>query len=147
MALRLIAAVDLKPEDPDYAYNLGRAYLYAGRLDDAEAKLRRSLELKPISPRAYNILGLVMVAREEHGRAAEHFRKVIELDPKMLDGYQNLASALADLGDYEEAAHWAEQAIEVAHQLELDHAVIDRIRARVAELRGKAQGEPIPVSP
>jgi Flp pilus assembly protein TadD len=71
-------AVDLDPQNSDAAYDLGKALLLAGNVNEAVPMLRRSLELNPANAgthyqlaRALDKLGKRDEAQQERQRFAE----------------------------------------------------------------------------
>jgi Flp pilus assembly protein TadD len=54
----------------------------AGKLDEAAAKFRESLELDPNYALAHSALAVVYTRLKRHDEAIQHARKVCELEPK-----------------------------------------------------------------
>ena len=59
----LVQALDAHPDDPDLLYDVAMAAEKLGRIDVAEAKLSRLIELKPTNAHALNALGYTLVDR------------------------------------------------------------------------------------
>ena len=59
----LAQALDAHPDDPDLLYDVAMAAEKLGRIDVAEAKLSRLIELKPTNAHALNALGYTLVDR------------------------------------------------------------------------------------
>jgi len=59
----LTQALEAHPDDPDLLYDVAMAAEKLGRLDVAEAKLSRLIELKPANAQALNALGYTLVDR------------------------------------------------------------------------------------
>jgi len=59
----LTQALEAHPDDPDLLYDVAMAAEKLGRLDVAEAKLLRLIELKPTNAQALNALGYTLVDR------------------------------------------------------------------------------------
>jgi tetratricopeptide (TPR) repeat protein len=59
---------------------------------------------------AFNSLGLATGAFGQHERAAAAFRHALELDPRFVPSYGNLAGSLIALGRFDEATAFLEQA-------------------------------------
>ena len=74
------------------------AQLEKGRLDDAAADARRSVELEPSDPAAHFQLGTVDLARQEPAAALMSFRQAAELAPGEPRVWSNLGVALERLG-------------------------------------------------
>lgn len=92
------------PDAPDLLYDVAMLAEKLDRLDVAEARLRRLIELKPDDPQALNALGYTLVdrtARTEEGRALiEKALKLSPDDPFILD---SMGWALFKLGRYDDA--------------------------------------------
>jgi tetratricopeptide (TPR) repeat protein len=92
------------PDAPDLLYDVAMLAEKLDRLDVAEARLRRLIELKPDDPQALNALGYTLVdrtARTEEGRALiEKALKLSPEDPFILD---SMGWALFKLGRYDDA--------------------------------------------
>ena len=83
--------------------NLGVALTNLGRWSQAEAALRKALELNPQHRWAYNHLGFVYREQGRYEEAIQMFRRQIEISPKDPYAYRNLAGALALLGRLDDA--------------------------------------------
>ena len=70
----------------------------AGRLEEAEAKLREGIELDADNVRAHWVLAWTLVALEREPEAVQEFQQVIDLtaDPQLR---QEAADAIARLQD------------------------------------------------
>ena len=92
------------PDAPDLLYDIAMVAEKIDRLDEAEARLRRLVELKPDDAQALNALGYTLVdrtTRAEEGRALiEKALKQSPDDPFILD---SMGWALYKLGRYDEA--------------------------------------------
>jgi tetratricopeptide (TPR) repeat protein len=70
----------------------------AGRLQEAEAAYRRSLETHgPDALLLYN-LGVLLQDMDRKAQAVESYEAALELDPAMADGHYNLALLCEELG-------------------------------------------------
>lgn len=73
----------IEPESLNARYNFALALRHAGFARDAVAELDRILEAKPGEARAHLMLGNIYAQQlRDNRRAREHYRKVIELDPR-----------------------------------------------------------------
>lgn len=92
------------PDAPDLIYDSAMLAEKLDRLDVAEARLKRLVELKPDDAQALNALGYTLVdrtSRAEEGRALiERALKLAPDDPFILD---SMGWALFKLGRYDEA--------------------------------------------
>jgi Flp pilus assembly protein TadD len=92
------------PDSPDLLYDLAMVAEKIDRIDVAEAKLKRVIELKPDDAQALNALGYTLVdrtTRAEEGRALiERALKLSPDDPFIMD---SMGWALFRLGRYDES--------------------------------------------
>nr|WP_299784856.1 tetratricopeptide repeat protein [uncultured Marivita sp.] len=65
---------------PEVVTSLGSVNLALGRLNQAEALLRRATTDDPESPDAWNNLGVVLIERDKTAEAAQVFRRAFALD-------------------------------------------------------------------
>ena len=134
----LTAALARFPDDPDLLYDVAMVAEKLGRLDVAEAKLTRLIELKPSNAHALNALGYTLVDRTP--RIAEGLaliERALALapdDPFILDsvGWANFR-----MGRLDEAERHLRRAMEqrpdpeiAAHLGEVLWAKGDRVRAQ-----------------
>ena len=118
--------------------NLSLALLHLERLDEAEAALRRALELQPGSREARLNLVLVLnhqaVAHFNAGRYQEAiapFEESAALNPDA-QTFVNLGSVLGQLGRYEEAAAHFEQALAIDPSHESARSNLEMLRRQAA---------------
>ncbi len=126
------------PDSPELLYDIAMVAERLDKVDDAEAKLRRVVELKPDDAQALNALGYTLVDRTP--RTAEGFalieraHKLSPDDPFILD---SMGWAMFKLGKYPEAERYLRRAMEerpdaeiAAHLGEVLWAKGDRDRAQ-----------------
>jgi tetratricopeptide (TPR) repeat protein len=96
-------ATEKKPKEAVFHYNHGTSLLFFGRLEEAEAKYRRCLELAPDYWRAYTSLSQIRKWTPENNNL-EFLKARLERAERTLDGrlYVNLALAKEqeDVGDH-----------------------------------------------
>lgn len=80
--------------------NLGLQQLKMKKLDEAEASLKKSIELKPDSPVSYQHLGVLYRLKGEFGDAKDMYNKALELDSDYANAHLNLG-ILLDMYLYE----------------------------------------------
>ncbi len=108
----LVQALDEYPDSPELLYDTAMAAEKLDRIDDAEARLRRVVELKPNDAQALNGLGYTLVDRTT--RVAEGFalieraHKLAPDDSFILD---SMGWALFRLGRYSEAETYLRRAL------------------------------------
>lgn len=89
----------------DEAYfNKGLVLEKIGRLDEAEQAYRDAIRCHHDFANAYNNLGALLYKMGRVNEALETYRQVFIIDPKHMEACFNLAVALEDLEEYEEAA-------------------------------------------
>jgi tetratricopeptide (TPR) repeat protein len=76
----LETAVKLRPEDPDYSSELGKAYFGAQRFPEAAAALKEALRLRPNDRTALYGLGLAYVSLHKKEEALSVYRQLMPID-------------------------------------------------------------------
>ena len=104
-------ALVLAPDDLDLLSRLGMVLSALGEHDAAVAALERAVTKAPSVPQLWNNLGNVRALRD--GKTAtgtldiDAFRRAVELDPGFNQARMNLARAVLQRGDIDEArGHW-----------------------------------------
>jgi TolB-like protein/Tfp pilus assembly protein PilF len=98
----------------DQAYRHGRGsadilLLYAlyttrtRRFDEARSAIARAVALDPLNPRAHRVAGVIAYASRDYAGGAGHFRRAIELNPRMSNARAGLAACLLETGQIDEA--------------------------------------------
>lgn len=80
-----------------------RLMFHCGRLDEAEALWRQSLELDREFPFAHHGLGLVLAARGDYEGAIEHYRETLRLSPLAIEPTLELGDLLIKSGKIRQA--------------------------------------------
>jgi tetratricopeptide (TPR) repeat protein len=100
----LLAQTERGPERALPAWEaLVQGYLRVSRLLDAHTLLDRWLSLAPEDVQAISLRGQVWLASRGHEKAAEQFRRALELDPSRDDDRRGLARAAMEVGRFDEA--------------------------------------------
>jgi len=126
------------PDSPELLYDMAMVAEKLDKLDDAEARLRRVVELKPDDAQSLNALGYTLVdrtPRTAEGLALiERAHKLSPDDPFILD---SMGWAMFKLGRYAEAERYLRRAMEerpdaeiAAHLGEVLWAAGERDRAQ-----------------
>ncbi|MGE5617640.1 MAG: tetratricopeptide repeat protein [Sphingomonadaceae bacterium] len=92
----------------------GCALRLAGRTDEAEEALRRSLELSPNDPLSGLLLASLLRARGDTGAAARLLTGIVETAPPEPALYAELCNLLVERGEYGEAERALRRAVEAA---------------------------------
>lgn len=74
--------------------NLGIARMRLGQFDEAEAAVRRALEINPENAMAYNLLGLIHREVGRFQEAREDYERALKSDPLFADVHLNIAVLL-----------------------------------------------------
>ena len=91
--------------------NRGYALYEAGRLDEAMADYRRSLEINPHYSDAGNNLGHALAERGRSAEAIPLYRAALAAKPQQREIMVNLANALSDVGQWDEATRLYEDVL------------------------------------
>lgn len=102
------------PNDWRLHFARGAARERLGRWPEAEADLRRALELSPDQPEVLNYLGYSWVDRGEHlEQGLAMIRRAVELRPTSAAIIDSLGWAYFRMGDYAQALEHVERAVEL----------------------------------
>ena len=144
-------ATRLNPQRADYATQLARALTSARLTRQAVDAADAAYALLLNDPLTLDTLGVIYTQANQHGRAAELFRKAVELVPERASYQFNLASSLTFEGDIEGAERAYEACLVLdpgywkAHlalaQLRKRHAA-DNHLARLESLLERAEADP-----
>lgn len=108
----LAKGIEEHPDNADLLYDSAMVAEKLGRVDDAVARLRKVVQLKPDDPQALNGLGYTLVDRttkvDEGYRLIERAHKLSPNDPFILD---SMGWALFKLGRYGEAETYLRRAM------------------------------------
>ena len=108
---------------------LAEALFGAERFQDAIAHCLEYLRARPRDGRVLTRLGISLVAIGRLGDAIAAFRRAADAAPTDADAQLNLASALEDHKDYEEALVYAQRALELRPGHAQAHELVGRLRA------------------
>jgi tetratricopeptide (TPR) repeat protein len=101
------------PFDSGLLNNLSIALLKQKRHDEAISYAETAARYNPSMPEPLNTLGEIFLAKGEPRRAAEYFKKFLQLRPEDARGYWNAALAFREAGDNAEAIAYASQFLAV----------------------------------
>lgn len=122
-----LEAYRLDEDDAWVQCALGLTEFVAKRLDEAVALFRRAIELNPNFALAHGYCGLALAYSGETEAALAAARQALRLsprDPELVHFYITMAVAYFVAGDYEQAAHWAQEAIRVRPGAPAGHRVL-----------------------
>jgi tetratricopeptide (TPR) repeat protein len=89
----------------------GLRYHLAGRIDDAVARYKRALALKPDNADVHNNLGVALAAKGRLDDAVVRYRRAVSLNPDHAAAHGNLGVALAAKGRIADAVTHYERAL------------------------------------
>ena len=107
----------------------GQAPAAQGRFAEAEVPLKQAAELAPENYAVLTLLGKVEGRVGKHADAIALFRRVVSGQPKTADAHVNLAIALADAGNLEEALKETSTAVLLSPRLASAHLNRARVLA------------------
>jgi tetratricopeptide (TPR) repeat protein len=115
------AAVQLRPDNAIFHFNLGAMLHECRRFDDAIGCYRQAVRIKPDFAEAYANLGAALRDDQKPAEAVVANLQAIKLNPKFAAAHVNLGAALNDQGKLDEAAAAYRRAIALAPDSELAH--------------------------
>ena len=98
-------AINIDPNHRDAHLELGIIYGQRGRLDAAQEHYAHAIRIDPDYSEAHNNLGTVYARQARWDDAIEEYRKALDnpMYPWPDSAYYNLARALSQIGEYDEA--------------------------------------------
>lgn len=105
-------AIELDGSKPETHYNLGNALCKRDDFESAVEVYTRSLELDPNQQPAYYNLGNAHYMLERYAESVDAYKKAIEIKESS-ESHFNIAVALSDMGNLEEAVTHFQEAIKL----------------------------------
>jgi tetratricopeptide (TPR) repeat protein len=122
-------AVQLSPTRADYMAQLARALAQASESAKALDAADRALLLPPPSdPMTYDTLGVVYRQIHQYDRAAEMFRRVVEMQPEQAHFRFNYATSLIHAGDVDGAERELETCLRLDPHMWKAHLTLAQLR-------------------
>jgi tetratricopeptide (TPR) repeat protein len=125
------SATETSPENASYKYKLALALHKAGDADGERDALEETVKLNPGLASAQKELGYLLSRNGDAAGSIEHFRMAVKDAPSWTEAWINLAAALGETGQFDEAR------TAVATALRLDPA-----NARAKELSDQLARDP-----
>jgi len=96
-----LQAIKLNPGNIGTYINLGVAQQNLGMLDEAEATLKKALNMNSEHPQVQNNLGAIYILKTEYKKAKPYIEKAISINPNYSDAVSNLAEIYKNHQDYD----------------------------------------------
>lgn len=109
----LESATALKPDEPNVADALGRAYDGIGEVSRAVISFNRAIEINPEMFESYNNLGTVYFKNKDYSLAEANFMAALRLKPQASASRFNLGLSYARQSRYADATRELEQVVQV----------------------------------
>jgi len=103
--------LQLNPDSAKAQIDLGSALVATGKLEGAEAALKKAIEIEPKSSRAHLRLGSLYLKRGQRKMALEHLQRAEELSPEDVSIVNNLGTLYDQMGQYQQAIEQFDRAI------------------------------------
>jgi tetratricopeptide (TPR) repeat protein len=97
-ALTILANKPSPEIEASYHMNMGIVYGLAGKMDNAQAEMKKSAELSPLNAsKAYYNLGAMLTNTGKYAEAVEAFKQSVATDPKNADAQYQLGTGLVGM--------------------------------------------------
>lgn len=136
----LAQAVAANGKLPAFHHELGAALQACGRLEQAAASYRRTLELERTHLAALVDLAGILVALGLLEEAAEHCRRALELEPRAVAAHVNLGLALESMGQSAAAADSYAKALEIDSDCVQAHCNLSALRLKQGRIDDAQRG-------
>jgi tetratricopeptide (TPR) repeat protein len=125
MAIKMYEhAIRLRPNFPDVRNNLGNAYRFTGKLEQARDQFEKAIELNPNYARARFNLGKVLYQLGDYQEAEKQYRGAICVDANHPKAHKNLGRTLMALGRTDEALPHLQNAVQLDPEYAKAYAVL-----------------------
>ena len=123
-------AVELRPENPEFATNLGLACQTSGDLAAADRYLKRCLNRHPGFAPAWYALAVTRRRLNDMDGAIACYERLLTIDDGHADGWANLAELRERLNQLESAANAAARAVAISPENIMGQLVAAQVAAR-----------------
>jgi tetratricopeptide (TPR) repeat protein len=103
----------IAPDNGRAHQNLGRAYMMAGRPQDALESLKRAVEINPYHAKAHVNLGNLFLMDGQVDRAIPHYEAAAEINPELSAPHTNLGALYLNTRDYGKAIEHLRKAVSI----------------------------------
>lgn len=137
-------ALAYDPESALTTLNYGSFLLDLGKTEKAMELLKKHIELLPGSSYGHYNLGLAFQKTGNYNNSVIHYRKAVEIEPKLVQAWTNLIGLLLDNGKYEAAVEAARESPEPVKQWQgmVNKLVSAGMQDRALEMLEESQGPP-----
>ena len=104
-------AIQIRPSESTFHYNLGVALWKQGQLMEAMARFQEALRLRPDYAEAHNNLGVALKDQGQLAEAVAQYQEALRLKPDYADAHYNLGLALQKQGRLAEAMGQYQEAL------------------------------------
>jgi tetratricopeptide (TPR) repeat protein len=134
-----------RPDSGKVQFLLGGAYELQGELQQAETHYQSAIQLAPMEPTYYRVLGSMLQKQgpEHLAESVQLLRKALALDPTDADSKIVLARCLEKQGDLDEAAALLEQAVVSEPASRRAHSALAELYRRQQKLAQAEQEQSI----
>lgn len=112
-ALCMKGAVELKPDDAQYRYELGIMYDAGKHWDLAIEQYRKAIQLDHTKAEYFNELGAAFKSLNQPNEAIAAFTFAIEINPELFEAYHNRGVCKASIGDDDGSREDLEKSVEL----------------------------------
>jgi tetratricopeptide (TPR) repeat protein len=94
-----VQAISTEPQDPLFHLNLGDAYAYTERYEEAAARYQKAIDVDPRCAECYYHWWSILDEQEQYAEAAQKLQTAVELNPKEYEYTTALGETYYNLGD------------------------------------------------
>jgi len=116
-------SIDAMPSQEAYM-GLGWVYAAQGREEEAEAIMKRAIDLYPENVGVYLDIGTFFITRKKYYQAESLLEKAVLLSPTSQEGYIRLAQAYSLQGRQQEAAELLKQAVVIRPENDIAYGLL-----------------------
>ncbi len=107
---------------------------------------RKAIDIKPNDAGAHSNLGLALANSDRLDEAIAEYRKALKINPDCVEAMGSLAVAYAEASRLPEALAAVREALKLATR-QKNRALVDALRARLAEYEGGKSAAEAPTAP
>lgn len=134
-------AVERNPSRADYLAQFARSLAQSSRLREAASVARKAQELAPADALTLDTLGVVYTQANDYERAAQMFRRVVEVEPRIASYRFNFATSLIFAGDVDAAEQELEACLALDPKYWKAYLTLAQLRKQTPERNHLARAE------